>query len=155
MKRKTYEPLSLPDSFESALDRRPADWALRLVAADWLEENGDPFGAECLRWQARHRKRPDRNRWYEPDGLWAWWVLFPPDAWNPERPRCRNVPEPLWNKLPPRVDWFAGYRAYPSRAAAEYALRVAWGRLTPRQRERVWDWPQAAAPRKRHADGWR
>jgi uncharacterized protein (TIGR02996 family) len=62
VKRKTYEPLPLPASFEAGLDRRPADWALRLVASDWLEENGDLLGAECLRWQAQKRKRPDRDR---------------------------------------------------------------------------------------------
>jgi hypothetical protein len=78
-------------------------------------------------------------------------VLFPPDPSNPERPRCRDVPEPLWNKLLPRVSWFTGYRAYPTRAAAEYALRVAWGRLTAGQREKVWGWPQSVTPKKRRA----
>jgi uncharacterized protein (TIGR02996 family) len=150
MSRDRYTPLPLPEAFEAALDRRPSDWELRSVIADWFEENSDAVAANCMRWQVREHKRPERNRFYEPEGKWGWWVLFP-DPWTTEVPMERELPEPLWKKLPPKIDSFTGFRVYPTRAAAEYALRVAWGRLTPRQREMVSAWPKPAGRKKRSA----
>ncbi len=147
-KRTRYAPLLIPESFGVGLARRPADWALRSVIADWLEDNGDVLGAECVRWQVQNRKRPDRSSFYEPEGKWAWWALFPPRPWDTDRPCGRDVPEPLWNKLPPKTNEFSGARAYATQADAEHALRVAWGRLTPRQRTAVWAWPKPAGRKK-------
>jgi uncharacterized protein (TIGR02996 family) len=48
------------EDFEAALDRDPDDGALRLVYADWLEEQGDVELAYAQRWMARHGKRPRR-----------------------------------------------------------------------------------------------
>jgi hypothetical protein len=84
-------------------------------------------------------------------GKWAWWVLFPPKPWDQDWPKGRDIPEPLWNKLPPRVNWFSGFREYATRSEAEFALRVAWGRLTPRQREKVWNWPTTLVRKKHQA----
>jgi uncharacterized protein (TIGR02996 family) len=139
--KTSYTPLPLPAEFDAGLDRRPADWELRLVAADWLEEHGDTLGAECLRWQARFRKRPHRSSFYGPEGKWGWWVLWRNEDWRTTRPQVREVPETLWRKLPPRVTWFTGFRSYATRAEAEYALRVAWGRLSAKGRAAVWAWP--------------
>src|SRR5262249_24200807 len=96
------------------------------------------------------RKRPERSSFYAPEGTWAWWVLFGPQLQR-GRVKAREIPEPLWRRLPPKIDWFTGYRAYPTRAAAEYALRQAWGRLTPKQREAVLAWHRPAALKKRPA----
>src|SRR5438093_1420071 len=49
MSRARYTPLALPQEFEAGLDKRPADWDLRSVIADWLEDNGDVRGAKCVR----------------------------------------------------------------------------------------------------------
>jgi len=43
--------------FQSHLEAHPNDWEYRLVYADWLEEQGDPF-CETQRWMAANRKRP-------------------------------------------------------------------------------------------------
>src|SRR5437763_641289 len=44
---------------------------------------------------------------------------------------------------------FTGFRAYDTRQEADYALRVAWGRLTPTQREAVRNWPTTPVGKKR------
>lgn len=44
--------------FEFSLSQNPADWELRLVYSDWLEENGDQVAAEGQRWQAANQKHP-------------------------------------------------------------------------------------------------
>lgn len=53
--------------FESHLDAHPDDWEYRLVYADWLEEQGDPF-CETQRWQVANKRRPLLFL----DGEWTW-----------------------------------------------------------------------------------
>lgn len=44
--------------FEKALSLDPADWATRLVYADWLEDQGDAVGGVGQRWQGEMRRCP-------------------------------------------------------------------------------------------------
>jgi uncharacterized protein (TIGR02996 family) len=44
------------DAFVKALEKDPADDGLRLIFADWLEENGSPNRAEYLRVNVERRK---------------------------------------------------------------------------------------------------
>src|SRR4051812_4864231 len=108
MRQPRYAPLKLPEDFERALDRRPADWDLRAVIADWLDDNGDTLGAECLRWQARAGRRPQR--------YWDCWVIALARVCGRGRTRRCEIPAPLWDRLPPRVQWFTGVRVYDTRA---------------------------------------
>ena len=55
------------DDFEHKLDNNPEDWELRLIYADWLEEQGDNF-AETQRWMAEHQKCAFQNK-----TVWHWW----------------------------------------------------------------------------------
>ena len=55
------------DDFEHKLDNNPEDWKLRLIYADWLEEQGDNF-AETQRWMAEHQKCAFQNK-----TVWHWW----------------------------------------------------------------------------------
>jgi len=114
------------DAFERALDRRPNDWATRLVYADWLEENGEPVLAAGQRWQARYKKRPhcDRgDRWEKAEGHWRVRVRW----------RWSNCPHHersgLWRVLGGKKIWHLlvtkyGY-GHVSRAEAERALAMA------------------------------
>ena len=45
------------DAFQTALDTNPADFAVRLIFADWLEDRGD-WRAAGYRWMGVHRKWP-------------------------------------------------------------------------------------------------
>jgi len=56
------------DDFQFHLDRHPDDWAYRLVYADWLEAQGDPF-CEKQRWMVLNKRRPYDN------GFWNWWSV--------------------------------------------------------------------------------
>ena len=56
--------------FERQLDDNPSDWVLRLIYADWLEEQGDNF-AEAQRWMAENKKCPEYRG--AAAGEWAWW----------------------------------------------------------------------------------
>jgi uncharacterized protein (TIGR02996 family) len=48
------------EDFQAALDASPADWQIRLVFADWLQEEGDPR-AEAYRTLGNLRITPDMN----------------------------------------------------------------------------------------------
>jgi len=60
---KTSVKLSWPD-IQQQLDDNPADWTLRSIYADWLEEQGNPR-AESMRWMVEHNKCPRNNGWWE------------------------------------------------------------------------------------------
>jgi uncharacterized protein (TIGR02996 family) len=44
--------------FERQLGRNPKDWPLRLVYADWLDEQGDQELARAQRWMAKRERCP-------------------------------------------------------------------------------------------------
>src|SRR5262249_30719954 len=54
-------------AFQAGLDDNPRNHDLRLVFADWLEEQGD-WRAASYRWMGTHRKHP-----YPADRSWDWW----------------------------------------------------------------------------------
>lgn len=55
------ERLPLEASFRQAIDADPRDSVNRLVAADWLEENGRPRSARVQRWIAQWGCYPHRS----------------------------------------------------------------------------------------------
>lgn len=75
--RKLLTPTSPPDScpeLEAALGEAPADWGLRLVYADWLQERGHEDLAAFMRLLAASRVAPAcwaRDPWPETP-----WVLM-------------------------------------------------------------------------------
>jgi uncharacterized protein (TIGR02996 family) len=107
------------DAFEAALDADPDDWSLRLVYADWLDENGDADLARCQRWMAANRKRP---------------VCRPPaflhvaDGWDwslGNESLMYGIPRHLGKWMPWPGPSESSYREYPTRRAAERALATA------------------------------
>ena len=44
--------------FHEKLDQRPDDWDLRLIYADWLEQQERPEEAFTQRWMAKYKKAP-------------------------------------------------------------------------------------------------
>lgn len=111
--------------FEAALDEHPEDMALRLVYADWLEEQGLDGASQTQRWMAEHKHWPSYD-----DAARTWdWSFQSWKSWFGWRPSC-CVPDEVWDKLPnPRFYWPAGKRLefYDSktRQKAERALEVA------------------------------
>ncbi len=51
--------MSRADSFLADIRANPDDDAVRLVFADWLEDNGDPDRAEFIRLQVRLAQLPE------------------------------------------------------------------------------------------------
>jgi uncharacterized protein (TIGR02996 family) len=59
-------------AFQTALDENPANHAMRLVFADWLEERGD-WRAAGYRYMGAHQKFPAFERHpMQGYGRWAW-----------------------------------------------------------------------------------
>jgi hypothetical protein len=126
------------DGFFLALDEHPADELTSQALADWYEEHGQAAAATCLRWAARHSRRPflyrrlDNVLTIEPgkdfrEG-WYWWGVqhqFHGGDWG-HPAECR-LPPRLWELLPhtfphrPSV-----FKQYPARRAAYEALIAAW-----------------------------
>ncbi len=105
-------------AFQAALDERPADHALRLVFADWLEERGD-WRAAGYRWMGECRQHPRRAAL-----SWDWWDL----RWL-RKYREAGMPlsaAMLESSLFERLDGYAtsgpNFREYTDRRAAEEAL---------------------------------
>jgi hypothetical protein len=78
-RRASVDPTVL--ALQAALDANPADWPLRGVLADRLEELGDEIAAAGQRWQAKFEKHPlfDRHQelyphWLEGGGGWLWFM---------------------------------------------------------------------------------
>lgn len=116
-------------AFLDAIALAPDDWNLRLVFADWLEEQGDPR-ALAYRWSGAHKKRPQERTMYRETHIdrrfgrrrtvpkkfsWAWYLGF----------RITNTP----HELPLAIFWsIAGnnnYRYFESELQAMIALANA------------------------------
>jgi len=63
--------MTTEEDFWRALEADPADWDLRLVFADWLEDHGEEVLAAGQRWQAHARQKPDPNF----GSYWSWFRL--------------------------------------------------------------------------------
>jgi uncharacterized protein (TIGR02996 family) len=126
---------SLRASFERRLGRRPDDWGLRLVYADWLEEEGETALAAAQRYMAEHEAWPRRAGSVDPtrrpdlDAIsWDWWCGFVGDSLG----TAGNegiLPVELWELLEGYAYASAlgdlWYKEYRSRRAAERALGQA------------------------------
>ena len=116
------------------LEAAPGDWEVRLMLADWLEENDHPLLAAGQRWQVEKKKRP---RGYEGDTGWRWFA-FPPGGMR--FGFTMFLPHSLWQALcgllgkeryegaeihvpPPPLQ--ARYVQFPTLALAESALAEA------------------------------
>jgi uncharacterized protein (TIGR02996 family) len=65
--------MNLRDAFLEDVLARPEDPAVKLVFADWLEENGRPDLAHAYRWMARRGFRPGQRLRPLARKVWAWW----------------------------------------------------------------------------------
>jgi hypothetical protein len=63
------------DAFHALLDDDPQDWLIRSLLADWYADQGDSVAEDCLRWQAREKKRPLSigQRWTDSAGAGMTW----------------------------------------------------------------------------------
>src|SRR5262245_65195916 len=62
LRRRPRAMSSQQDSLLEAIRADPADDGVRLVYADWLEENGDPARAEFIRVQLERARLPGWDR---------------------------------------------------------------------------------------------
>lgn len=67
------------DPFREQVDANPEDWNLRLVYADWLDEQGRDVEASGQRWQAANRRRPYGRQWSGPSYEMDKWLSHLPD----------------------------------------------------------------------------
>ena len=106
------------ESFEAELDRDPANWGLKLIYADWLEEQGEHIAARGQRWMAENEKHPycdyERKTWNWYHVIWYKWNAGIPELLFYKLDKLRN-----WKK------WNIGWIEYPTRIAAESALAYA------------------------------
>ena len=65
--------MNLRDAFLEDVLARPEDPAVKLVFADWLEDNGRPDLAHAYRWMARRGYRPGQRQRPLARKPWAWW----------------------------------------------------------------------------------
>ena len=111
--------------FEAELDRDPANWGLRLIFADWLDEQGDHIAARCQRWMGENEKRPDFDIATE---SWDWWVVNNQHVylvqWHP-RLNSATIPLHVFQKITNNLMYGLQFKEYPTRIAAESALADA------------------------------
>ena len=81
------------EDWEAQLDKSPDDWDLRLVYADWLEEEGLQDLAGAQRWLAREQKHPRGANV-------IWWHPYP----NLEPNQSFRIPDALMELLPDKFD---------------------------------------------------
>lgn len=88
------------NDFHAHLDAHPDDWEYRLVYADWLEEQGDPF-CETQRWMVANGKCPvskPSGVTYTPQGAMAsnWHHgVWDSGEWYPHLDECHCLPEKI------------------------------------------------------------
>jgi uncharacterized protein (TIGR02996 family) len=97
--------MNLRDAFLEDVLARPEDPAVKLVFADWLEDNGRPDLAHAYRRMARRGYRPGQRQRPLARKVWAWWhprsleLVDPPD--RPDVQRCPHavLPMPIFRAL--------------------------------------------------------
>lgn len=68
--------------FNKRLNSNPRCWSLRLIYADWLEDQGDSDGAATQRWMAKHKIAPktyysifwEIKQLLDDKNCWNWWI---------------------------------------------------------------------------------
>ena len=121
------------EGLQKALDENPHDQTLRLILADWYEEQGRPWAAECMRWLVNRKGCP----YYQGTSYkWSW-----TRTGNTKHPRYHSgmLPDPVhamlsedlgtfdkneWCKET-KEPWFWWDRCW-SRRLAEEAAVWAW-----------------------------
>jgi uncharacterized protein (TIGR02996 family) len=84
--------MNLRDAFLEDVLARPEDPVVKLVFADWLEENGRPDLAHAYRWMARRGYRPGQRLRPLARKPWAWWHPRSIDLEDPpDRPAVGGV----------------------------------------------------------------
>jgi uncharacterized protein (TIGR02996 family) len=108
-----------------AVDKAPGDVGVRLVWADWLEEDGKALEAECLRWAAAEGRGP-HGPW--PRGLCSWSWFSEEDEDPADYPWA--VGDGLFGLLDgwARPEMYYRGKYYPSPSAAWLALTDAYRR---------------------------
>jgi uncharacterized protein (TIGR02996 family) len=101
------------------IEADPDDVGLRLVFADWLEEQQDPR-AQGVRWQVDHGKMPRPCCLHDGAELdWCWWdarMGQPVEEFD-------DLPVEIWRHLNREPDpIYSGFESFPTRLAAEQAL---------------------------------
>ena len=103
----------------AALDEPNADVDLILgLLADWHEERGDCFRAECLQWCRREGKRPGK------------------DGWMKEGGEASGIPRLLFSSLASRWDTDTHFN-YGRLPGAYQRISDAWHALRERGEEPV------------------
>jgi hypothetical protein len=119
------------DAFHALLDCDPQDWLIRSLLADWYADQGNWMAEDCLRWQAREKKRPRYSPPYRQS--WRWFDLA--EYGENDDPES-DLPRPLFRCLKelryccvsdddPTGEPNTLVR-YSSRRAAEEDLLAAW-----------------------------
>jgi uncharacterized protein (TIGR02996 family) len=110
------------EPFLRAICESPEDDTVRLVYADWLDENGDPDRAEFIRLQVAQADKP---RMYDADYFRAETLFQKNDEWLAEVPKVTGT------------EWEDGFRR-----GFRYAIRVQASKWLLRHHARLF----AAAP---------
>src|SRR5262249_16172742 len=78
----TGEAVAMLETFYEDLNKKPEDWSLRGVVADWYEDNGQLEGATAQRWMVQNHKRP----YHGSSGTFTWFNLdsIDPGLGDPE-----------------------------------------------------------------------
>lgn len=97
--------------FRRELDLKPDDWSLRLIYADWLEEQGETERARLQRWLVENKRYPEFDH-----DCWRW---LNSSAYPPERSAVLPLYlyEPIMERCP-----MPHHGPYDTRAEAEDGL---------------------------------
>ena len=132
-------PDSAYEGLQKALDANPEDQTLRLVLADWYEEQGDLAGAQCMRWLAENGCYPYKILWE--DGRGSCYYKDQNYGWtrtdNIHRDRKRtavgmlkyvynHLPPEVYLRLRPNVQRYGWWFLAKTRRLAEEAAVEAW-----------------------------
>src|SRR5262249_35900394 len=111
--------MSVRDQLLDDLCRKPEDWKLRNVLADWYEDNNHPEEAACLRWMLENKKRPYHGS--SPSASWFNADTVSPGLGDPES----DVPGALFELLEGGKQT-ANHKTFADLKSAEEAFVAAW-----------------------------
>lgn len=100
--------------------------ALKLVYADYLEEQGEQALAEGFRWLSIEGKTPEHFR-YISEGEWTWWC----GNKHRDEDRCKyDLPKDVYKGLKLQEDPIGtSYKDYKTRFAALYDAARSWAEV--------------------------
>lgn len=127
----SHDQEAMLEDMQRQLDVRPADWALRLVLSDLLDEMGRGGEAEVQRWLVKFRRHPRPVYDYDRQLLVWEWVEAPCEMYNmPWLIPTQRLTSPLADSLYRKDIYmddhpFGEVVAFLTRDAAEASLAVA------------------------------